>query len=89
MSARVDPEENETRALFGIVDVANKYFLEIGSGDGQLTWRYAAVGDPNLRVQIRAWIKVVIGDPTLCLSSLEVFDEETGRTTVFIGDPND
>lgn len=48
---------------------------------------YAAVGNPNIRVQIRAWVKV-IGDPTLCLASLEVFDEETGRTTVFVGDPN-
>jgi hypothetical protein len=54
-------------------------FLDLGYGD---------VGDPNLRVQIRAWVKVVIGDPTLCLSSLEVFDDETGRTTVFVGDPN-
>ena len=41
MSVRVDPEENETHALFDIVDVANKYILEIGSGDGRLTWRYA------------------------------------------------
>jgi hypothetical protein len=48
---------------------------------------YAAVGNPNIRVQIRAWVKV-IGDPTLCLSSLEVFDDETGKTAIFIGDPN-
>ena len=52
-----------------------------------LDLNYAAIGDPNVRVQIRAWVKV-IGDPTLCLASLEVFDEETGRTTVFIGNPN-
>jgi hypothetical protein len=37
----VDPEENETRALFGIVNVVNEYILEIGSGDGRLTWHYA------------------------------------------------
>ena len=55
-------------------------FLDLGYGD---------IGDPTIRVQIRAWVKVVVGDPTLCLSSLEVFDNETGRTTVFIGDPND
>ena len=53
-------------------------FLDLG---------YSDIGDPNSRVQIRAWIKV-IGDPTLCLSSLEVFDDETGRTTIFVGDPN-
>lgn len=43
----VDPEENEPRALFGIVDVANKYILEIGSGDGRLTWRYAERAAPT------------------------------------------
>ena len=54
-------------------------FLDLGYGD---------IGDPTIRVQIRAWVKVVVGDPTLCLSSLEVFDDETGRTAIFIGDPN-
>jgi 16S rRNA A1518/A1519 N6-dimethyltransferase RsmA/KsgA/DIM1 with predicted DNA glycosylase/AP lyase activity len=42
MSVRIDPEENETRALFALADLANKHVLEIGSGDGRLTWRYAA-----------------------------------------------
>jgi len=49
---------------------------------------YADIGNPNIRVQIRSWVKVVIGDPSICLSSLEVFDDETGRTAVFVGDPN-
>jgi hypothetical protein len=49
---------------------------------------YAAIGNPNIRVQLRAWVKVVVGDPTLCLASLEIFDEETGRTMVFVDDPN-
>ncbi len=48
---------------------------------------YAAIGDPATRVQIRGWVRVV-GDPTLCLASLEVFDEESAKTTVFIGDPH-
>ena len=48
---------------------------------------YAEVGNPNIRVQIRAWARV-IGDPSICLASLEVFDDETGRTTLFVGDPN-
>ena len=52
-----------------------------------LDLRYAEVGDPTIRVQIRAWVNV-IGDPTICLASLEVFNDETGRTTLFIGDPN-
>jgi 2-polyprenyl-3-methyl-5-hydroxy-6-metoxy-1,4-benzoquinol methylase len=37
----VDPEENEIRALFDLVDLDSKEVLEIGCGDGRLTWRYA------------------------------------------------
>lgn len=49
---------------------------------------YNDVGNPNIRVQIRSWVRVLIGDPSICLSSLEVFDDETGKTTLFIGDPH-
>ena len=49
---------------------------------------YNDVGDPHIRVQIRSWAKVLVGDPTICFSSLEVFDDETGKTTLFIGDPS-
>ena len=41
MTIRVDPQENETRALFNLVDPGGKHILEIGSGDGRLTWRFA------------------------------------------------
>jgi tRNA A58 N-methylase Trm61 len=41
MTIRVDPEGNETAALFSMVDFAGKHILEIGSGIGRLTWRYA------------------------------------------------
>ena len=41
MTVRVDPENNETRALLDIVDFTGKRVLEIGCGDGRLTWRYA------------------------------------------------
>ena len=37
-----DPEKNEIKALFDLYDDwAGKSVLEIGSGDGRLTWRYA------------------------------------------------
>ena len=42
MAIRVDPEENETQALFDLVDFGGMKVLEIGSGDGRLTWRFAA-----------------------------------------------
>ena len=38
---RIDPENNEPRALFEFSDFSNKHVLEIGCGDGRLTWRYA------------------------------------------------
>ena len=42
MAIRVDPEGNETRALFELADLDGRHILEIGSGDGRLTWRYAS-----------------------------------------------
>lgn len=41
MAVRVEPEHNETRALFDLVDFTAQHVLEIGCGDGRLTWRYA------------------------------------------------
>jgi 16S rRNA A1518/A1519 N6-dimethyltransferase RsmA/KsgA/DIM1 with predicted DNA glycosylase/AP lyase activity len=41
MVVRIDPQNNEIRSLFNLVDLTGKRVLEIGSGDGRLTWRYA------------------------------------------------
>lgn len=41
MAIRVDPENNETRAFFDLADFGGQHMLEIGCGDGRLTWRYA------------------------------------------------
>jgi len=37
-----DPEQNETKYLRKSVDFTNKRVLEIGCGEGRLTWRYAS-----------------------------------------------
>ncbi len=36
-----DPDENETRAIHDLVTFAGKDVLEIGSGEGRITWRFA------------------------------------------------
>jgi len=42
MTIQLDPEENETRAFLKFAgSLEGKSVLEIGSGDGRLTWRYA------------------------------------------------
>jgi len=41
MTIRIDPEGSETDALFELVDLDGAQVLEIGSGDGRLTRRYA------------------------------------------------
>lgn len=39
--ASIDPEGEETRALADLVDFKNRSVLEIGAGNGRLTWRIA------------------------------------------------
>ena len=41
MTVRIDPEGHETEALFALVELEGREVLEIGCGDGRLTWRYA------------------------------------------------
>ncbi|MCD6022454.1 MAG: Nodulation protein (NodS) [Actinomycetia bacterium] len=41
MTVRIDPEGNEIDALFDLVELEGRQVLEIGCGDGRLTWRYA------------------------------------------------
>jgi ubiquinone/menaquinone biosynthesis C-methylase UbiE len=42
MPLQKDPEGNETKFLHALVDFTNQRALEIGCGEGRLTWRYAA-----------------------------------------------
>jgi ubiquinone/menaquinone biosynthesis C-methylase UbiE len=42
MPLQKDPEGNETKFLHAFADFTDKRVLEIGCGEGRLTWRYAA-----------------------------------------------
>ena len=41
MPFQTDPERNETKYLHNFAEFADKRVLEIGCGEGRLTWQYA------------------------------------------------
>jgi ubiquinone/menaquinone biosynthesis C-methylase UbiE len=41
MSVLLDPEQEETRAIHDLIDFTGKDVLEVGCGNGRLTWRFA------------------------------------------------
>ena len=41
MGIVVDPEGNEARALLDMADFGGQHVLEVGCGDGRVTWGYA------------------------------------------------
>ena len=41
MIGLLDPEGVETRVIHDMIDFRDKDVLEIGCGDGRMTWRYA------------------------------------------------
>ena len=55
-----DPEGAETRAIDRLIDLTDKSIVEIGAGDGRLTWRLASRAksvfavEPNERYLARA-----------------------------------
>lgn len=42
MTLQKDPERTETKQLHKFADFSGKNVLEIGCGEGRLTWQYAA-----------------------------------------------
>jgi len=55
MPVERDPQEVETRYLHDFVDVKDACVLEVGCGDGRLTWRYAAAAARVAALDVSAW----------------------------------
>ena len=45
-----DPERNETKSLHKAADFTSRRVLEIGCGEGRLTWRYAGASLSTLGI---------------------------------------
>src|SRR5690349_13808261 len=60
MTVSRDPEETETRTIKELIDFSDMDVLEVGAGDGRMTWRYAALArsvgalDPDADALARA-----------------------------------
>lgn len=52
MTIYLDPEETETAILLDFTgDLAGKRVMEIGSGDGRLTWRFAHLAESVVGIE--------------------------------------
>jgi ubiquinone/menaquinone biosynthesis C-methylase UbiE len=54
MAFLLDPEGAELRVMHDLASFAGKDVLEVGCGDGRLTWRYAAAARSVLGVDPKA-----------------------------------
>ena len=54
MTSQKDPERTETKTLHQFADFTGRRVLEIGCGDGRLTWHYAKPARQVLGIDVNA-----------------------------------
>ncbi len=54
MTIQKDPERNETKYLHQLSDFAGKRVLEVGCGEGRLTWKYAKETSSTIGIDLDA-----------------------------------
>jgi cyclopropane fatty-acyl-phospholipid synthase-like methyltransferase len=75
MAVQRDPEGRETRLLFDLVgDFSGKRVLEIGSGEGRLTWHY---------IEEAAHVTGIDPDPDRIATAIEDTPPEMNRRVSF------
>ena len=52
MTIQKDPERNESRYLHNFVDFTHKRVLEIGCGEGRMTWQYAKATQRTIGIDV-------------------------------------
>lgn len=52
MSIQKDAEQNEIKILRKYADLTDKRVLEIGCGEGRLTWQYAKRADSTIAIDL-------------------------------------
>ena len=74
MSFQKDPKNSESKVLRKLVDFTGKHVLEVGCGEGRLTWKYA-----NTALQVRGI------DPDLDSLRVARYDQPSNlrQTTAF------
>jgi ubiquinone/menaquinone biosynthesis C-methylase UbiE len=78
MAAALDPEQVETRVIHELVDFAGRDVLEVGCGDGRLTWRYAE--------QARSVLALDPNESAIGQARLRLSDRLRSRVTFQVAD---
>lgn len=79
-----DPEEFEKKALHKFVDFSNAHVLEIGCGEGRLTWKYAAASTLTVGVDPdQNALRIARADTPYNLQSKVRFSRATARHLPF------
>src|ERR1043165_5124619 len=74
MTLQKDPEGNERHSLHKYVDFSNQRVLEIGCGEGRLTWQYAKQTQRTIGVDLdRDSLRVAVFDRPASLRNQAFF----------------
>lgn len=87
MTHEKDPERVEARHLHEYADFSGKRVLEVGCGDGRLTWRYAGRAGRVAGIDLdRDALRVAVIERSADLASVATFSEADSTRLPFAGE---